>query len=760
MALLALMGGLALAARPLGAAAPRRACILPLRGRLDALALESLHQRLREAAADIAPARGDDEEEAPPSQPGLLVVLDLGLEGGSLGHSLDAADTVHGLYEKGIETAALVREPGSAPGTLLAIACEKLFMAPSARLVPLDPQAFDEPGPQAAEQLLAAADRYSARRPRLRLFYRALVDPAVEAYAVLFEGRPDQPGFYTPAEHKRLVAKPPRPIDRSERLVKPGSRPALEAAKARDLGLAAEVAENPHQVVQHLGVAGSDVRLLEGEPQGAKQAAEPQEPEEGQPAAKPRIKPIGSGPKVVFIPLDGMVGEGMRHSVERRLAEAKELEPALIVFEMDTYGGLLASALEIADAIFDLERPRTVALVNDKAISAGSLISVACDQIVMSQSSEIGDCQVVTTSGEAVRSEKIDTVLRARFRTFCEGKYPIALAEAMVTQEFEVYQVTTRDGETQYLKGSEWENMTAVERQRYVAGSAKLILDSSTLLTMTDDEAREYGFSSATVSSRQELLDHFGLADREVVVLDWNWSERFVRWLDRAGPLLLMLGVLGILIELKTPGFGIPGILGLALVAVFFLGKHTAGLAEAWEILLFAIGVGLLAIELFVTPGFGVFGILGLLAMGASLLLALQPFVIPESPVDQRMFERNLMKLGAVALGVFVGAIVIGRYLHRAPYLSKIVLATPSSSEPTSVSSSVSPAPSAQQEEQRATALVGKRGRAATMLRPAGRAEFDGEPLDVVTEGEYIQPGEPIEIFSVRGNRVVVKRVT
>jgi membrane-bound serine protease (ClpP class) len=232
-----------------------------------------------------------------------------------------------------------------------------------------------------------------------------------------------------------------------------------------------------------------------------------------------------------------------------------------------------------------------------------------------------------------------------------------------------------------------------------------------------------------------------------------------VRWLDRVGPVLLTLGILGILIELKTPGFGVPGILGLVLVAVFFMGQHAAGMAEAWEIILFIIGVGLVAIEVFVIPGFGFVGIAGLLCMLASVILALQPFYKPTTPADWAMFEVNMISVGAVTLAVFIGAILIGRYLHRAPYLGKLVLAAPpSSTSPTTTSQSVLAMPSKETVQEEVSGLVGRQGRAVSLLRPAGRAEFDGEPMDVVTQGEFIQPGEPIVISEVHGNRVVVKR--
>ncbi|NQT50906.1 hypothetical protein HQ576_02585, partial [bacterium] len=460
-----------------------------------------------------------------------------------------------------------------------------------------------------------------------------------------------------------------------------------------------------------------------------------------------------AGP-VVVIPLTGMVGDGWQHSIERRLREAEKLKPALIIFEMDTYGGKLMNAFEISNTLFDIQQPRTVAFINRKAISAGAFIAVAADEIIMRHGSTLGDCQIVSQEGEAVRKEKLDTVLRADFRKFCRGKYPTALAEAMVMEDYEVYECVTADGKTEYVKGQDFDGLTPAERERFA--TTKKIIDNRTLLTMTDTEAQRYGFSQKSVRTLDEVLEHYGMAGREVVELPMNWSESLVRTLDMIGPLLLTLGILGIIIELKTPGFGVFGLAGLALVTVFFLGKHAAGLAETWEILLFFAGVALLAVEVFVLPGFGIAGISGLLCIVASIVLSAQKFVVPAKPWEWEQFNWNLTQLGLVCIGVFVGAILVGKYLHKAPYVGRFILATP----PTATSESVLAPPSAAEEAQQAATLVGKRGEAVTLLRPAGRIEVDGEPLDVVTEGDFIHPGEPVEICGVRGNRIVVRRAT
>ncbi len=721
--------------------AGHRAAHIPLKGRADDFLVESLNERLAKALR--ASPRPD------------LIIFDLQTRPGPLAASLKIADALHGLRERGIATVGFIAGKASVSDALAALACERFFLGEGASFAGVEPSAFEGvPEAEARERLLAALERYSGWRPRLAPLYRAMVGAQEDTYAVVFEGMEGKPKFVGAGEQRRLLASPPKPVVRTERVVAKGKVPRFTASEAERLGISSGTAKSLASLAASLGADMSKLLVLRQPSERRPAAAKPEhEPPRG-------IEP-GPGDKVVFITLDGMVGDGMAYSLKRRLEVAEGLEPALVVFEINTYGGKLASALEIANLIYDEVEPPTVAYVNNKAISAGSLIAVACDEIVMQQGATLGDCQVVTVSGEAVRSEKIDTLVRARFRTFCEGKYPAALAQAMVTQELEVLELEKPNGERVYMTRKDYENLlkSPDELAEYKNPTqAKLVVHKDELLTMTHTEALRYGFSRATVKSRRDVLEHYGVADRQVVVLGWTWSERLVRLLDMVGPLLLTLGILGILIELKTPGFGIPGILGLLLVATFFFGKYAAGLAEVWEILLFIVGVGLLAVELFVTPGFGVLGLGGLLLMLASVILSLQYFIIPETDYEYSMFQRNIITLGGVVFGVFVGAVLIGRYLHRAPYLGKIILAGPREGEPTAVAVAVSPAPAPEQERKRTSELVGRRGRALSMLRPAGRAEFDGELYDVVTEGDFVQPGEPVEITAVHGNRIIVRR--
>ena len=746
-------------------AGSRMTYVIPLKGPVDDALVESFHERAREArrptkSKGVVNADGDLETHYEHRRAELILV-DLQTTGGSLDAALALAAWIRDLENWNVDTVALVHGPGSPATTLLALACDKLLMAADAKLVPLDPAKFVPPAePKTKARIHKALEKFAKHRPRYLPLFKALVEPSADLQAVEFAQRPGQWEFMTTAEFRKRLAATEEAFTNVS-IAKAGSLPTLTAETATRIRLAEGTAATPGAAANQLQIAGKDLQVL-GSPKAPRPAAKKAPAEAapraivGEPHAPGEIHDQGP---VVFIPLDGMVGKGWRDSVERRVRKAKELGAALLVFEIDTYGGYVKYAFEVSSQLFAIRDTRTVAYVNDKAISAGSIISVACDEIVMHRGSLLGDCQIVTQQGEAVRREKADTVLRADFRKLCEGKYNTALVEAMVNEDYEVYECKKHDGTLEWISGKDHGNLTPAEREQYV--SLKKVITDEQLLTMTATEAHKYGFSKLTVNSRDELLDYYRVADRERVTLAWHWSEAFVRWLDVVAPLLLSLGILGIIIELKTPGFGVFGIVGLLLVGVFFYGKYASNLAEVWEILLFFAGVALLAVEIFILPGFGICGVLGLICMVASILLSLQQFVIPAKPFEWEQFNWNVTQLGMVVVGVFVGVFLVSRYLHRTPYFGKLVLAAaPPATAETAVSIAVSPPPSAEAEAERAGELVGKQGVALTKLRPAGRAEIDGEPLDVATEGDFIDAGEPVEIAEVHGNRIIVRRAT
>jgi membrane-bound serine protease (ClpP class) len=225
-----------------------------------------------------------------------------------------------------------------------------------------------------------------------------------------------------------------------------------------------------------------------------------------------------------------------------------------------------------------------------------------------------------------------------------------------------------------------------------------------------------------------------------------NWAEQLVRFFTHPvlSSVLMTIGILGIIVELRTPGFGVPGAVGLASLGLFFWGHWLVRLAGWEEILLVALGLVLLALEIFVIPGFGIAGVVGILALGGGLALSLVGVGATGALV--------LWAVGRVALSLLIAigvSLVLLRLLPHLPYGRSLVLATDLDAR-----AGYASAPETDRK------WVGTRGTAATPLRPAGIAWLQGERVDVVSQGEYIEADVPIEVVRVDGNRIVVRPTT
>ena len=300
-------------------------------------------------------------------------------------------------------------------------------------------------------------------------------------------------------------------------------------------------------------------------------------------------------PVVYVAPIDGVIDMGQVPYVQRVLSEAGKAGAAAVLLEVNTLGGRLDAAVQIRDAL--LGSPvRTVAFVNRRAISAGALITLASGTIVMASGATVGAAPPVhwgpPGGGAEAVGEKTVSYVRKEFAATAETrKRPVALAEAMVDADVEI------------------------------AG----VVDKGKLLTLSTEEALRLKFADFRADSAQEALRLAGLPDAELRRFEPNWAENVVRFLTHpmVSSLLISVGMLGIFLELRTPGFGLPGIAGVLSLGLFFWGHSLAQLAGWEELLLVALGVVLLALELLVFPGFGIAGVLGLLALAAGLVLSM-----------------------------------------------------------------------------------------------------------------------------------------
>ena len=419
-------------------------------------------------------------------------------------------------------------------------------------------------------------------------------------------------------------------------------------------------------------------------------------------------------PLVYVIPIEGMIDMGLAPFVQRVLNRARSDSAAAVILEINTFGGRLDAAVVIRDAL--LSSPvRTVAFVNRRAISAGALISLAAERIAMAEGGTIGAATPVQIgqpgSAPAPVEEKSVSYVRKEFRATADSRNrPPTIAEAMVDADVAI----------------------------------PGLIDKGKLLTLTTEEALEHRVADFRAGSITEVLTQLGLADAEVRPLSPNWGERLVRLITHPilASLLLSIAMLGILIELRTPGVGLPGALGVASL-VPLLGGHWIVQLVGWEeLLLVGVGLALLVLELFVIPGFGVAGVVGFVAVLAGLTLGLVGHGATARVVVGAVGRVGFSLLVALAVGM-----VLLRYLPKFSLGRRLMLQTALTAQGGYAS--------APESDSR---WLGRVGRTRSLLRPAGIAEIDGARVDVVSEGELIEAGAAVVVSRVDGNRIVVRR--
>lgn len=276
---------------------------------------------------------------------------------------------------------------------------------------------------------------------------------------------------------------------------------------------------------------------------------------------------------------------------------------------------------------------------------------------------------------------------------------------------------------------------------------AELISAKGKLVTLTTTEARRFGLVPVSAVSLDDVAAYFGWPEARRYEIAPNFAESLFAWLTSpmiAG-LLLMCGMGGLYLEIRTPGFGLPGIIGLSCLAIMFGSNLVLGLTDWWDIALIVLGLALLVAEVMYIPGFGLVGVAGILCMIVGTYLSLTRVPIPQYSWDYDRLN-DAGKTVTIAMVLFsVMVVITWRYLPRTPMARWLILTESQQSDAGYVVQS-------QSEEN----LVGLTGTATSPLRPAGRGRFGDKTHDIVTRGEFLEIGSAVEIIKVEGNRYVV----
>lgn len=446
-------------------------------------------------------------------------------------------------------------------------------------------------------------------------------------------------------------------------------------------------------------------------------------------AKAPSIPSIPSAPpKVCIIPVRQDIDESIIYVIRRGMKEAIDQKADIVILDMDTYGGSIFVTEEIFKILNKFPHQDTLyTYVNTRAGSAGSFIAAATHKIYMAPGSVIGAAAPVNSDGT-----DINKTMNMKIKSFVRG---IVRAQA----------------ERQGHRADVFESM--VDSDMGLSIDGKEIVAKGSLLTLTSEEAlKEYGnpkkplLSSGTMPTIESVIEKVAGPDAVVTKIEPTGLETLASWIVTIAPYLLAAAMICGYIEFKTPGFGVFGITAIVLALICFFGHYVAGLSGYENVLIFLIGVALIAAELFLFTGTLLPGILGTAMVVFSLLMA----TIDHYPQDGFLppasaWEDAVIQL-AISMGIaIVGAVILARILPKTTLFRSMVL-----------QSTNTPLPPASAPH----SLVGTRGRSITPLRPSGTARFDGEPVDVVTQGDFIDADQTVEVIHVEGSRVVVTAIS
>ncbi|MBN8191008.1 nodulation protein NfeD [Bacillus sp. NTK074B] len=418
---------------------------------------------------------------------------------------------------------------------------------------------------------------------------------------------------------------------------------------------------------------------------------------------QPLVGSASDEDRVYVIPIQKEVERGLHAFLERAIKDAEDHNAELIIFDIDTPGGLVDAAGDIGQLMDGIDT-KTIAFVNNHALSAGAFISLHADEIYMVPNGQMGAAAVIDQAGNAA-DKKAQSYWLSAMKSAAESngrdpRYALAMAdESMVIEE--------------------------------------LGIEKGELLTLGSKEAKQIGYSEGTVRDLDELYETIGVEKSSVKQVEETFAEKLARFITNpvVVPILLSLASIGLIVELYSPGFGIAGSIGLISLVLFFYGHLVAGLAGYETIILFVIGIILIVAEFFL-PG-GIAGGLGIGAILGSIMLA-----------GGDMMQMGISLLIALLIAVATVIIFVKVFGKKMKFFNKIILKDSTSTESGYVSNA------------NRLDLIGKEGVTKTPLRPSGTVIVEDERIDAVTEGGFIKAGEKVKIVKVEGSRIVVRDIS
>ncbi|NLM04431.1 MAG: nodulation protein NfeD [Clostridiales bacterium] len=409
-----------------------------------------------------------------------------------------------------------------------------------------------------------------------------------------------------------------------------------------------------------------------------------------------QVNAIETNKNVYIIPIEGEIGPALDQYVNDTMTNIKEDPNAVgIIFEINTYGGRIDSANNISKAMMDIDIP-TISFVNTKAVSAGVLLAISSDTIIMAPGSTIGSAETIPNT------EKILSEWTSSLRTVAQKKgHSAKIVAAMADKSIEI------------------------------AG----LIEKDKLLNLTAQEAKEVGFIDSIESSYNNILQNMDLEYTDIIKVPISGTVKLAQIATSTyiSTILLALGFIGIIVEILTPGFGIGGTISLMAFGIYFGGAILAG-NTTWAVLLvFLVGIILLFIETFI-PGFGIPGIGGIISIIISIFMA------------SDNAATAIISLLIAFICTIIAFILLLKYAPRNKYFDSIILKTQIKGDE-------------EEKTNEKEKYLNKEGIAISMLRPVGKIDIDGDILEVISEGVFIEKGSRVVVTNINDNKIIVKKI-
>lgn len=686
---------------------------LPLTGNADAHIISSIQR----AVAELKRSQRPDS-----ARP--VLILELTAKGGEAGYgegtdfsrALALADYLVGPDLVGIKTVAYIPHTIKGHGVLVALACEVIAMNPDAEIgeAGIDENAARPIKPNIVRMYQQTADY---RKPVPTAIAIGMLDPRVEVLKV----ETDEATEYSLGDKLEELKQNHTLVSPPESIKPAGS---MGNFKARELS------------------NYSDVLLLASDRQALARGLVLR------PEAVVEDQSLVGDWRPIMVNIDGPITSRKARQLDTIItSETRDRGANWIGVRIDSTGGELVDCLRVADRLagLDANEVQTVAYVPVDASGGAALVALACDQVVMQPEAQIGGKGTMD-----LERKTLDAAIESIRASLVKDRgHGWSLIAATIDPELELFSYSNnKTGDVRYFSPAEAAEQPNPDDWR----KGPRIKPAGELLQLNSQRAEELGVATHVVDSFDELKQIYGF-ERDPRIAEPNWALELVEALSSPGLafVLLVIGFVGIYVELHTPGLGAGAFVAALAFMLFFWSNFLHGTAGWLEVLLFVGGMLFLLIEMLILPGFGVFGLGGGLMILASLILASQTFVLPQSDSELKQLRYSLTIVAAATVCVVAASIALRSYLPYAPVFRTLVL------NPTPEEDLID------LDHREALAdfshLIGQQGIATTNLMPAGKADFDGQLIDVIAEGLPIDRGQAIVVTKARGSRVMVHAV-